>query len=341
MTLEPHVASPSARPSLEVASLLRRALPILLLVAATLVSTVAHARVVERVVAVVGEKPILLSELRRRATPELTLVAARTSGDTAQIAVAEPQIFKSTLDQLIDERLMEQQADRAHITVSLGQIDEAIRNKASALGLSTKDLLAIAVRQGFSEQDYRDEVRRQLLEGRLIQLRVAGRVTITETDARATYGHLARQLEDEPQVELQVLALRVAQSPGSADAKNLLASEIIRRGASGEDFCDLVRQFSDDVSTRDTCGDPGAQLLRNIQPDARRQLTTMNDGDISLPTRLGEAIVVFRLKRRVVLPPFEQIKEQMYEQATEQAVLRQRDLWVQELRRGVYLDIRL
>ena len=40
----------------------------------------------------------------------------------------------------------------------MSQIDEAIRNKAAGLGVSVKDLLAVAQRQGFSEQDYRDEV---------------------------------------------------------------------------------------------------------------------------------------------------------------------------------------
>ena len=68
----------------------------------------------------------------------------------------------------------------------------------------------------------------------------------------------------------------------------------------------------------------------------------MKPGDISKPVLIGnQAIVVFRLKKREIIPPFEQIKEQMYEQATEEAVMRQRDLWVLELRRGVYLDIRL
>ena len=139
----------------------------------------ADAVIVERIVAVIGDKPILLSELRMRARPKLTILAAQTGGDPTRMAVAEPGLYKSTLNEMIDERLMEQQATRANITISVSQIDEAIRNKAAGLGVSVKDLLAVAQRQGFSEQDYRDEVRRQLLEGRLIQLRVAGRVKVT------------------------------------------------------------------------------------------------------------------------------------------------------------------
>lgn len=302
----------------------------------------AEAVIVERIVAVVGDKPILLSELRQRAKPQLTALAAQTGGDPTRMAVAEPQIFKATLDQMIDERLMEAQADRAHISITVAQIDEAIKNKAAGLGVSVKDLLSVAARQGFTEQDYRDEVRRQLLEGRLIQLRIAGRVKVTETDARAAYAHVVKQMEDESPVDLQVLALRVPKDGAGVDGKMKLAEEIVARANSGEDFCDLVKQFSDDTSTRDICGDPGAQPIKNIHPDARAQLASMRPGDISRPVKIADqAIVVFRLKKREVIPPFDQVREQMYEQATEEAVLHQRDLWVQELRRGVYLDVRL
>ncbi len=302
----------------------------------------AQAVIVERIVAVVGDKPILLSELRQRAKPQLTVLAAKTGGDPTRMAVAEPQIYRATLDQMIDERLMEQQADRAHINITVSQIDEAIKNKAAGLGVSVKDLLSVAQRQGFTEQDYRDEVRRQLLEGRLIQLRIAGRVKVTETDARAAYAHVVKQMEDESPVELQVLALRIPQTASGVDAKMKLADEIVARANGGEDFCTLVTQFSDDMSTKDVCGDPGAQPLANIHPEARAQLGGMKPGDISRPVKIGDqAIVVFRLKKREAIPPFDQVKEQMYEQATEEAVLHQRDLWVQELRRGVYLDIRL
>ncbi|CAN5813252.1 SurA N-terminal domain-containing protein [soil metagenome] len=322
--------------------ILRLALAATVVVGLAIAPRPAQAVIVERIVAVIGDKPILLSELRQRAKPQITILAAQSGGDPTRIAVAEPQIMKSTLNQMIDERLMEQQADRAHISITVPQIDEAIKNKAAGLKVSVKDLLAVAARQGFTEQDYRDEVRRQLLEGRLIQLRVSGRVKVTETDARAAYIHLVKQLDDESPVDLQVLAMRIPPSAAAVDAKLKLADEIVARATTGEDWCDLVKQFSDDLQTRDMCGDPGPQPIRNIHPEARGQLTGMKPGDISKPVRIGDqAIVIFRLKKREVIPPFDEVKDQMYEQATEEAVMRQRDLWVLELRRGVYLDVRL
>jgi peptidyl-prolyl cis-trans isomerase SurA len=309
----------------------------------------AHAIIVERVVAIVGERPILLSELRHRARPRLTLVAlnaVQAGMDPAnvpmQLAAAEPKAMKETLDEIIDERLMEQQADKAHISVSIDEVDRGIKAKAAQLQVNEQQLWDRAHAQGYTDQDYRDEVRRQLLEGKLLQLRLAGRIHVTEADARATYDRVVKQLGEESPVDLQVIYMRIPQSAGGVQAKEALAQDIVLRARNGESFCELVKQFNDDVETQNTCGSRGPQPTRNIIPAARKMLSGMKEGDISDPIRIGDqVIIVLKLARRERIPKFEEVKEQMEDQATEEAILHQRALWVQELRRTIYLDIKL
>lgn len=309
----------------------------------------ARAVVVERIVAIVGERPILLSELRRRAKPRLTLIALQAVQQgmpqenlPTQLAGAEPKAMKETLDEMIDERLMEQQADKAHLTVTIDEVDRGIKNKAQSLQISEKDLWARAHTQGYTDQDYRDEVRRQLLEGKLLQLRLAGRIHVSEADARATYEHLVNQLGQDSPVDLQVIYMRIAQSAGGVQAKEALAQEIVVRARNGESFCELVKQFNDDAETQSSCGSRGPQPTRNIIPAARKMLGGMKEGEISDPIRIGDQVViVFKLAKRERIPRFDEVKEQMEDQATEEAILHQRTVWVQELRRTVYLDIKL
>jgi peptidyl-prolyl cis-trans isomerase SurA len=314
------------------------ALAVAIAVGLTIAPRPAEAVIVDRVVAVVGDQSILLSELRQRAKPQLTLLAADIGGEPTRMALGEPAVLKSVLDRMIDERLLEQQAARAHITFTAPQIDEAIKTKAAGVELSVGELLATAAQQGFTEQAYRDEVRRQLIEGRLLQLYVAARVRITETDERAAYAHLGKQLEEEAPVVLQVLPLRL--QPGTAAAQQKLADYIVARAAAGDDWCTLVAQYGS--AARGSCGDSGAQPSANIAPEARAQLEAMHEGDISKPVRMGDdAIVVFRLAKRVTLPPFEEVRAQVNEQAAEEALLRERDGWLRDLRRRVFVDIRL
>lgn len=143
----------------------------------------AQASITERVVAIVGERPILLSELRQRARPHLRHYAAAET--------TESEVLKAILQRMIDERLEETAAARANIVVTPDEIDRALQAIAARGQITPAQLVKEATNQGLTEQEYRDELRRQILEGKLVQLRV--RVRVTEDDARAAYARWVRE----------------------------------------------------------------------------------------------------------------------------------------------------
>ena len=71
----------------------------------------ARAVIVERVIAVVGERPILLSELLRRAHPFLYRIYA-SSQNQAQVAAAKTEMEKELLNKMIEYRLEERPRTR-------------------------------------------------------------------------------------------------------------------------------------------------------------------------------------------------------------------------------------
>jgi peptidyl-prolyl cis-trans isomerase SurA len=308
----------------------------------------AEAAIVERIVAVVGERPILLSELRQRARPHLYRIAVSTPNPTQQ-AAQESAMFRELLTRIIDERLEEQAADKAHLTVTPEEVDNGIRQVAAQARIDPKQLVTEAKRTGLSEQDYRDEIRRQVLEGKLIQLRVRGRVRVTDQDARAAYQQALKEMSQQSPVELRILVLQVP--PGAtqqtANARVALGEELSRRGKAGGDFCELVREYTDDVRTKDTCGSNGPLPLNNLLPELQEVATTLKPGEVSNPivfrdpTGQQAVLVVQLTTAQSKTPPFEQVKEQMMERAFVEATDRQRKLWLQELRRGIYIDVRL
>jgi len=315
---------------------------------ASLVGGEADAAIVERIVAVVGERPILLSELRHRARPMLLRIAAATPNPTQQ-AAQESEMFRELLTRLIDERLEEQAADKAHITVSPDEVDNGIRQVAAQNRLDPKQLVAEAKRAGLTEQDYRDEIRRQVLEGKLIQLRVRGRVRVNEQDARAAYGRYVKEMAEQSPVDLRILVLQVppGASQQTSTARITLGEEISRRGKAGEDFCELVRLYSDDPRTKNTCGSNGPLPLQVLLPELQSVATTLQPGEVSSPIVFRDpngqqAVLVVQLAaQQAKVSAYEQVKDQMMERAFVEATERQRKLWLQELRRGVYIDVRL
>jgi peptidyl-prolyl cis-trans isomerase SurA len=308
----------------------------------------ADASIVERIVAVVGERPILLSELRLRGRPHLWRIAASTPNPTQQ-AAQESEMFRELLNRLIDERLEEGAADKAHVTVSPEEVDNGIRQVAAQTKLQPKDVIAEAKRQGLTEQDYRDEIRRQVLEGKLIQLRVRGRVRVTEQDARAAYGRWLKQVQQEHPVDLKIIVLQIP--PGStaqtAAAIETLGQELSMRARRGDDFCDLVANYSQDPTTKNTCGSRGPVPMSMLFPELQQAASSLKPGETAAPIQFRDpmgnsAVLVVQLaSAQPQIPPYEQVKDQMMERSFGDATERQRKLWLTELRRGVYIDVRL
>ncbi len=307
-----------------------------------------EASIVERIVAVVGERPILLSELRQRGRPHLWRIATTTANPTQQ-AAQESEMFRELLNRLIDERLEENAADKSHITVSPEEVDNGIRQVAAQTKLQPRDVVNEAKKQGLTEQDYRDEIRRQVLEGKLIQLRVRGRVRVTEQDARAAYVHWQKEITQQHPVDLKIIVLQVPPgvSPQTSAAREVLAQDIVMRARRGEDYCALVTQFSQDPSTVNTCGSRGLVPMAALFPELQQAATSLKPGETADPIPFRDpngnsAILVVQLANApAALPPFEQVKDQMMERAFGEATERQRKLWLSELRRGVYIDVRL
>ncbi|MGO9836869.1 MAG: SurA N-terminal domain-containing protein [Polyangiaceae bacterium] len=333
---------------------LRKTLPALALSAVALAAAAppAHATIVERVVAVIGERPVLWTDLLHRAIAGRVQIRQQTR-DPNVISVQEQEMYKELLDRMIDDRLEEQHADHAHITVTSDEIDRAISNIAAQAQsqqgrpVAVADVMAEVHRRGLTDQDFHDEIRRQILEGKLIELRVRPRVRITDQDARSTYTRWVDELKDQEPMDVRVLALRV--SPQSTkeqvQARMMLAAELARRARSGDDFCQLVTQYSDDIPTRTTCGSHGPQAFATLLPGIQSAVRTLNAGEVSDPIQvtLGQeqVIVVVMPMGKARVPPFNEVKDEMTQKATMEGLERARKQWLLELRRNVYVDVRL
>ena len=312
----------------------------------------ASAVIVERIVAVIGERPILWTDLLRRASATRIQIRSQLR-DPNVVAVQEQEMYKELLERMIDDRLEEQQADKAHISVTSDEIDRGIANIAAQAqvqqghSVTVQDVLSEVRRRGMTDQDFRDEVRRQILEGKLIELRVRPRVRVTEQDARSAYQHWLQDLKEKQPVEVRTLALRIF--PGSTqqqiDARMALAEELVRKVRAGADFCDLVAQYSDDVSTHATCGSHGQQPFAALLPPIQEAVRATKPGTVSDPVSVvigsDEAVVIVMPMAEPRAPAFDEVRTEMEQQALLESLERARKQWLQEVRRNVYIDVRL
>jgi peptidyl-prolyl cis-trans isomerase SurA len=312
----------------------------------------ARATIVERVIAVVGDKPILWTELLHRAKSGRVQIRMQTK-DANIIGVQEQEMYKELLDRMIDDRMEEQQADRAHITVPADEVDRGIANIAAQAqaqqgrAVTPADILEEVTHRGMTENEFREEIHRQILEGKLIELRVRPRVHVNEQDGRTAYARYVQDMTDRETMEVRILALRMRPSLTQAERNTrlLLAEDIVRRARAGEDFCALISQFSDDVSTRSSCGSRGAQplgaLVPQIQEVVRQTKPHTYSDPVSVIMGQEEVILILMPMGDAKVPVFDDVKSEMMQRALMDGLEVARKQWLQELRRNVYVDIRL
>lgn len=311
--------------------------------ALTALAPASRATIVERVVAVIGERAILLSDLQLRARPFLARVAAEVPPG-AQRAAAISQLHKMLLERMVDEELEQRAANRAHIVVTAQEIDDAIARVAAQNKLSVEQVIAEAVRSGLTERDYRNEIRRQLIEARLLNLRLQGRIHVTDQDLQQAYRRIV--VEERQKLAFQP-AWIVIDAPRGDSAQSVAAAReadgVAERARRGESFAELARHFSDDETTRDRGG-----LLERTQPGRLpaaldRVALGMDTGEVSAPVRVGERLVIIKIVERdeSQLPDYEEARSELGERVYLEKMNRARRQWLDGLRQQTHIEIRL
>jgi peptidyl-prolyl cis-trans isomerase SurA len=311
---------------------------------AALAPSLARAATVERVVAVVADKAILLSDLQQRARPfQLQIYANVPEGASRNVALS--RLYKDLLERLVDEELQGREAVRANITVSAQEIQGAIDRVAKQNEVSVDQVYEEAQKTGMSLQEYRQEIRRQLLDAKMLNLRVQGRMRISEDDMRGTYRRL--QQEERRRLEFRAAWIRLQIPPGSgslgADRVRETAAQLSARARAGADFGELARSYSSDAATRDMGGLLSPMQPGELPPEIDSAIAALEVGEVTQPLRQGDAWLVIKLVERAAsqLPPYEQAKPQLQNRVYTEKMETTRRQWLDSLRKRTHVEIRL
>jgi len=130
-------------------------------------------------VAVVDQDVITLVELKRRAEPFQKRLA-----DVApdKRAAAEAQLHKDLIQEAIEDRLVAREARALRVTIGTDEINRALDTIAQSKNVTREKLLQLVAEQGFSEAQYREQLVRQLLIGKLIRIRKADELKKVDKD---------------------------------------------------------------------------------------------------------------------------------------------------------------
>jgi peptidyl-prolyl cis-trans isomerase SurA len=304
----------------------------------------ASATVVERVVAIVGEQAILLSELRERARPFLLRVEQQ-SPDGAQRAAAASQLYGQLVGRLVEEELEQKAANRSNISVTPREVEDALARIAAQNGVNVGRVIDEAMKSGLTEQRYRVELRRQLLEAKLLNLRIQGRLRVTEDDVRTAYQRLVS--DERKQLGFTASWIRIS-APRTLGAAALKArreevDRIVAQARRGDDFSTLARRHSEDAATRDRGGLLGKLKPGQLPAALDAVVLALEAAGVSEPVRQGDDFVILKLIARdeSQLPAFDQARDELSQRVYMDKMSKARQHWIDGLKRQTHVEVRL
>lgn len=197
---------------------------------------------VDRIVAVVNSDVITRTELRQR-VEQVTRQLSRQGTPLPPAEVLERQV----LERQIVERLQLQLAGETSLRVDDVTLDRALGRIADNNRMSMSDFRKALEKDGISWDRFRDEVRNEMLLGRVREREVDSRIVISDAEVTNYLSNPENLAVGQEELNLAHILFRAPEgaSPEQLARLRAKAEDVAARVARGEPFDKLAASYSD------------------------------------------------------------------------------------------------
>ena len=299
----------------------------------------AATKAAKKPVAKVNKAIITRAELDSEISRNLPPNAPGHKANTPQAKETE-QYF---LNRIVDQRLLLQQAESKKITVSAQEVDkrwgELIKRFPSQEVLNN-----FLKEKGFSEKQIKEDIQRGMKIEALLQQEVVSRVPVDDKQIREEFDSHREQYRTPEQAHARHIffQLKADASPEEEATVRKKAEPVLRRVKKGEDFAALARQFSEDGS-KSQGGDLGFFKRGDMVPAFEKAAFSLGVGKTSDLVRSPFGLHIIKVEglRAPRDIPFEEIKDHVRENLTQQKTNKQFETYLGELRKTAKIEILL
>jgi peptidyl-prolyl cis-trans isomerase SurA len=306
--------------------------------------TLAAPQLVDRVAALVNDSPILFSEVQHRAAPELARMA--TQGvDAEEMAHRRDDMFRTALQVLIDEQLLQEQLKDSNAEIGEDQLDAAVADVKRENNIPDDAAFERALSaEGLTLATYRTQLKHELEKRKLLNLKVHSQAKVTDDDLRAEYEREYVQTGGEEEVHARhiLLAVKKGATPAEDAAMHQHAIEISQQLRAGADFAKVAKELSDGPSATQG-GDLGYFKKGVMVAEFENVAFALPVGAISDPirTQYGWHVIQIVDRRKAPPPPLDSVKDALRQKLQKQQIDRLTVDYLTGLRKDAAVDYKM
>jgi len=305
------------------------------IVAATFTAPPAPAaHVVERIIARVNAEIITQRQFERERDKLRDELSQQYSG--AELDAKLNDESKNLLRNLIDQSLMVQKAKDEDINVETDIVKRLDQMRKQDNLATIEDMQKAAEEQGINWEDFKDQIRRQLLMQEVIQRDIGSRIIVTRQEELKYYNDHKDDFQSEGVIHLaEILISTEKYKPDEAEKRAKAAEAELKGGAR---FNDVAKKYSDGPDAEQG-GDIGVMKTPTIAPTIAAALAKLETNEYTDPIQTENGYMILRLLERFSpgIPKFEEAEQRVQETIYSQRMVPKFREFATQLRKDSYI----
>lgn len=292
---------------------------------------ISSAETVDRIVAVVDSDIITLAQLNKEADRYRKNIESSENSNEKKKALIE-ELNKKVLESLIDYSLTQQEAKKYNITISEAEVDSSIENIKKIKKLSKEALEKALEQEGLTIKEYRENLKNQILQGRLINYAVKSKVVITEAEIKKQYEVNSEKYALNKKYRLSNILMN---DKGKID-------EVKMKLDGKEDFSDLAKKYSIAPNASDG-GDLGIFDIASFSTGIKDRIALLKKGEYTDVIQTPQGFQIFYVVdiEQGGSKTFEQARDEIYEALYQEQVKEKFETWLESLKKKAHIKILL
>jgi parvulin-like peptidyl-prolyl isomerase len=296
------------------------------------------AQTVDKIIAVVDNEIITQTDVDRvLATVETTNGAG--DQDLSQLGQDLKQIRENVINQMVEEKLILNEAKKLDIKVDEAKIDAHIE-KIKQNFSNAKDFEMALANQGLTIKDLRDRFHNQEIMKIAVDYFVRSKIDIDPQEIKQFYQSQKNILMHPEKARVSSILIKIDRKQNEYQALKK-AKEVLERLNSGEQFTELVKAYSEGANVA-TGGDLGiiekGQLIKEID----QAIFSLQPGEFTDVIKTQSGYRIFKLEEKITPSPltFSEAQEKIRQILFKQKFTEIFTNWIKQLKQEADIIIK-
>jgi parvulin-like peptidyl-prolyl isomerase len=302
-------------------------------------TTLSAAQLVEAIVIRVGDRIITRSQYVLRLQQGYNEIVQTVPPE--QVAAKKEELRKNLTEELVNELLIKDRADRLGLTVTSDEMKDAVAKLKQQYNITTDQQFEESLQKsGMSRLEMETRMRDTILTNKVFGNELRSREESTDAELRERYDREKERYRLPERARLREIVIVRPADPAAAERAGKHAEQVAEQARTTTDFAKLATTTSE-VSTKDKGGDLGEVARGELLPELDKVVFNATSGAVLGPIQTKSGWHILKVEGRYPseIPAFESVKDKLRKDASDDAFQRDLKAYIDRLRKDAFIQI--